>query len=239
MKLLYKLQLEVVVIIKTGLHIGGSKLDLNIGGVDSPVIKDQNGRPYIPGSSLKCKMRNLLAKRRGYLEIVQESVEMKQLFGLDAQKRNIFNRTLYTRLLPPEWYPELTIDKEDRFEGPEFEHAEMDYPFTEIKFENVIDRASGRANPRQVERVPRGARFSGIIILDLYEGDQPGTYSDLLYEGFELLANDYLGGNGSRGSGRVSFKFKGWKIKIDCTPGNSLENAVDALRSNTKWSGEL
>ena len=44
----------------TGLHIGGPTTGLNIGGVDNIVIKDAKGKPYIPGSSLKGKMRSLL-----------------------------------------------------------------------------------------------------------------------------------------------------------------------------------
>lgn len=45
----------------TGLHIGGTDEGFEIGGMDNPVIKDPiTGFPYIPGASLKGKMRSLL-----------------------------------------------------------------------------------------------------------------------------------------------------------------------------------
>jgi CRISPR-associated protein Csm3 len=44
------------IICNTGLHIGGSKEELEIGGTDAPVIIDPETRiPVIPGSSLKGK----------------------------------------------------------------------------------------------------------------------------------------------------------------------------------------
>ena len=50
----------------SGLHIGGSQDELTIGGADSPVIKNpETRRPYIPGSSLKGKMRAELEKELG------------------------------------------------------------------------------------------------------------------------------------------------------------------------------
>lgn len=39
----------------TGLHIGTSKEEVEVGGLDNPVVKDPFGNPYIPGSSLKGK----------------------------------------------------------------------------------------------------------------------------------------------------------------------------------------
>ncbi|MFN4227892.1 MAG: type III-A CRISPR-associated RAMP protein Csm3, partial [Candidatus Ratteibacteria bacterium] len=49
--------------VKTGLRIGGTTTGLKIGGLDQPVIKDPLGRPYIPGSSLKGKLRSLIEKK--------------------------------------------------------------------------------------------------------------------------------------------------------------------------------
>ncbi|WP_297499767.1 type III-A CRISPR-associated RAMP protein Csm3, partial [Thermococcus sp.] len=44
----------------TGLHIGSQRDVSEIGGIDNPVIKDPHtGLPYIPGSSLKGKLRSL------------------------------------------------------------------------------------------------------------------------------------------------------------------------------------
>lgn len=45
----------------TGTRIGGTQEKFEIGGIDNPVIKDPlTDLPYIPGSSLKGKLRHLL-----------------------------------------------------------------------------------------------------------------------------------------------------------------------------------
>ena len=65
-----KIQITGILEVVTGMHIGGSSAFSAIGAVDAPVIKDiRTNRPMIPGSSLKGKMRTLLAKR--YNEIIQ------------------------------------------------------------------------------------------------------------------------------------------------------------------------
>lgn len=44
--------------LETGLHIGGDEGVIEIGGNDNPIVRDiSTGNPYIPGSSLKGKMR--------------------------------------------------------------------------------------------------------------------------------------------------------------------------------------
>ena len=49
------------IVCETGLHIGGITEGVEIGGVDLPVIRDSLTEiPYIPGSSLKGKLRHLL-----------------------------------------------------------------------------------------------------------------------------------------------------------------------------------
>ena len=48
----------------TGLHIGAGNDEIRIGGIDNPVLKHPySGQPYIPGSSLKGKVRSLLEWR--------------------------------------------------------------------------------------------------------------------------------------------------------------------------------
>ncbi len=50
----------------TGLHIGGTADSIDKGGIDNPVIKNPvTNEPYIPGSSLRGRIRALLEKKTG------------------------------------------------------------------------------------------------------------------------------------------------------------------------------
>lgn len=189
-----KIQIKGTIEVLTGMHIGGSSAFAAIGAVDSPVIKDViTGYPMIPGSSLKGKMRTLLAK--AYNESVannpnQDCERIKRVFG-SAEKGNIRKSRIQVSDMI------LSNDKDLRNKGLN--------SLTEVKFENTINRATAVANPRQIERVVRGSLFNLDI---LYEVDN----SDDLYEDIELIADalkmlqfDYLGGSGSRGYGKVKF----------------------------------
>ena len=60
-KLKKKIIYTGTIVLKTGLHIGGTNTALNIGGPDKFVVRNPiNQLPYIPGSSLKGKMRSLI-----------------------------------------------------------------------------------------------------------------------------------------------------------------------------------
>lgn len=189
-----KIQIKGTIEVLTGMHIGGSSAFAAIGAVDSPVIKDViTGYPMIPGSSLKGKMRTLLAK--AYNESVannpnQDCERIKRVFG-SAEKGNIRKSRIQVSDMI------LSNDKDLRNKGLN--------SLTEVKFENTINRATAAANPRQIERVVRDSLFNLDI---LYEVDN----SDDLYEDIELIADalkmlqfDYLGGSGSRGYGKVKF----------------------------------
>lgn len=217
---------------KTGLRIGGSKEVLEVGGVDLPVIKDPFGVPYIPGSSLKGKMRTLLELKDGrgtytlnnnsfnnlsdfwksYIELSKKGAQVKfegkpcscgecdicRLFGVPA---NVNKYPLNpTRLIVQDAF----LDKE-HFEK-EFGSAELlEFDYTEVKYENAIDRLTSAANPRQVERVPAGARFNFTMSIKLLSKEEADLLKTLL-TGMKLLGDDYLGGHGSRGYGAVEFK---------------------------------
>ena len=78
--------------------------------------------------------------------------------------------------------------------------------YTEVKFENTINRFTAVANPRQIERVIKGSKFSFELI---YEVDKVGEVVDdfkTIFDGLKLLEMDYLGGSGSRGYGKVAFR---------------------------------
>lgn len=196
----------------TGLRIGGSEAGLVIGGSDNPVIRDPlTSRPYVPGSSLKGKMRSLLERRYGrqqnqsidqvLIHICTAENDYRQcpvcpLFGIPAHKASWF---CLTRLR----FPDVQLSPRS---AEELAAASLDLPFTEMKTEVAIDRLTSAASPRNVERVPAGAVFGpGRISLFLYEGDSPALLEGLV-EGLDLLEADYLGGMGARGSGRVVFE---------------------------------
>lgn len=191
-----------VITVETGLHIGGAKNSLDIGGLDSPVIKTPNGVPYIPGSSLKGKIRSLLALREGSNNYQGEPIWMHKMFGYLGDKDNVAHQA---RLIFRDAHLDTNLFESD------FENAVLETSFTEGKFENTIDRSTGKTingGLRQLERVPVGAKFNFEIVINAYEGDDIEEMESNLRKGIEMLENNYLGGSGTRGYGKVSFKFK-------------------------------
>jgi len=249
-KLLGKFVVNAKLEIVTGLHIGTAKDTIKIGDIDNPVIKDINGIPYIPGSSLKGKMRslmefyhgkltpdlviyvkkkeknqgenirmhmcdekdcpvcNLFGRNHGEHEFVNNEDEKKESNSIDDEKKESNNRKkkfsniIPTRLIVRDAH--LIVDDNTK-----------DYTeYTEVKFENNIDRITSAANPRQTERVPVGTKFGVEFIVNRFmvEGeDDKEKYLNELIKAMRLLEDDYLGGQGSRGYGKVKFK----NIKIE------------------------
>lgn len=183
-KILISGQIEVV----TGLHIGTGGEYSAIGAADSPVIRDAiTGLPYIPGSSLKGKLRTLLAKKYNE-EVAQTPAEdnpmIVKLFGGMKQPSK------------------LTFSDNPMSNTDELKKMGVYNP-TEVKFENNINRLNSVANPRQIERVIRQSKFDMKIIYTAERVEDIEEDISLLADGFKLLRYDYLGGHGSRGYGRV------------------------------------
>lgn len=197
-KLNKKIKFTGKIEIITGIHIGDSKENIQIGGVDSPIVRRKdNNQPYIPGSSLKGKMRCLLEQTRGAID-VGKNTEVNNLFGITENKKTGISQQKPSRLIFRDAY--LNKDSANDLSSSKF----TDYPFSEVKFENTIDRIRGTAgNPRKFERVPAGAIFDLEIILNVWTDENEDTLTNLLKEGIKLLNNDYLGGCGSRGYGQV------------------------------------
>ena len=193
----------------TGLHIGGSKTALEIGGIDLNVVKTPGGQPFIPGSSLKGKMRTLLALSKGSWEIGTDPDVLQELFGSSEVKRDMVTR-LYVR--------DAHLDQAHFDAQKQFENHKMEFPYSDVKWENVIDRKRGTArDPRQLERVPAGTRFLFGFVYNLFsdmdEKIEAGHSKPRLQEHLEalitamrLLQDDYLGGQGSRGYGQIAFQ---------------------------------
>jgi CRISPR-associated protein Csm3 len=185
----------------TGLHIGGSPGVLSIGNVDNPVIRDPLTRqPYIPGSSLRGKMRSQMEKQYGrpqnnrvgqvdsYLRDSQSQTAHVQDFGIPGEKKHSETSRLIVR------DARLTDESVAKLDA-----ARTDLPYTEVKWEAAIDRVTSAATPRQQERVPAGAAFTGRAGVPLYSFTRGRDLSELMLfnnvlEGLELVQEDYLGG---------------------------------------------
>ena len=203
-------QIEVI----TGLHIGGGDDTMKIGGIDNPVIKDINtNKPYIPGSSLKGKMRSLLEWHIGVVGVgngnpFNSSLLKDVKFKVDEDRKKA------------ETLLKLFGDKEGKygitrasFGDCKLNKDSENMELSEAKFENVINRQKGTAeHPRQTERVPAGVKFDYDIRIKVLDENEEEDLKDLIKTGLNLIENDYLGGNGSRGYGRVKFSNKEkWK----------------------------
>jgi len=193
--LIKKIRVTTSLELLTGLHVGGSKDNVEIGGIDNPVIRTaiKDNQPYIPGSSLKGKIRSLLEQIAGAV-VVGKNDEINDLFGFanDGKPSKIIFRDAY-----------LSKESAKVLEDSE----NLDMPYTEGKWENVIDRIKGTAeHPRQTERIPAGVSFDVEIVINVWDNDFDGEKSmKLLKKGIHALENDYLGGSGSRGYGQVKF----------------------------------
>ena len=213
-KLLISCEMEV----QSGMHIGGSDVFSAIGAVDKPVIRDPiSGEPIVPGSSLKGKLRTLLAR--------SDAADIERMPRHDADREEI--KRLFGSSEPVR---AARLQFSDCFVCNAQELKDKSVSLTEVKFENSIDRGSSVANPRQIERVVRGVRFS--VKLSYEQKNETETAEDmaLLAKGFKLLQLDYLGGHGSRGSGRVSFdrfSVSSFTGETDCTPYEKLFSEVE------------
>jgi CRISPR-associated protein Csm3 len=199
-KLVKKIKINTTIELITGLHIGGSGDNVEIGGIDNPVIKlaTRGNEPYIPGSSLKGKMRCLLEQAAG-ASMVGMNKDVNNLFGITESK------ALKTDNQPSKLIVrDAFLSKESKVALLECDNLDM--PYTENKWENVIDRTKGVAeHPRQSERVPAGAVFNAEFILNIWDNDNEKELMALFMKGIHLLENDYLGGSGSRGYGQIKF----------------------------------
>lgn len=207
----------------SGLHIGGSPGPLAIGGLDLPVIRNVvNGEPYVPGSSLKGKMRSLWEKLNGapqnfrigrdvFIHVCETaapyaSCPVCRIYGVPGDKES----SAPTRL----------IVRDVGLDVASLAGARTDLPFSEVKWEAAIDRVTSAAVPRQIERVPAGAVFKPMeLVFNVFEAGDRGRFLDVL-TALQLVEDDYLGGQGSRGSGRVRFE----GLTVTCKPAASYSN---------------
>ena len=194
-----KIKITGIIEVKTGLHIGGDDSFSAIGSIDSPVVRDPLTRdPVIPGSTLKGKMRSLLAREFGSIPCAgargfeNEEPEIKRLFGSSEKGSDAAGVGMQMSRL--------------QFSDCFLVNKKTLPQIFENKFENTIDRLTSVANPRQIERVVRGSEFLFELIYNVEDADEAQEDFENIRKAIDLLENDYLGGGGSRGNGRVLFK---------------------------------
>ena len=223
LKLIGKLILEGEMHCETGLHVGAGKGSLEIGGADNPVVKDAHGRPYVPGSTLRGRIRALLeqstgmaipselvfiSKRKGQEVRIHQSDrpddEICILFGRSpGRMEKVGGGDVDSNHATPARLSVFDAPLVPESITPQMRET-LDDELTEVKSENAIDRITSQANPRTLERVPAGARFRVRMVLDILCAED-SVLPALLAQGLRLLEDDALGGGGSRGSGRVRF----------------------------------
>lgn len=213
------IEIKSKLVLKTGLHIGAGGSEMHIGGVDNSVVKHPiKQSPYIPGSSIKGKMRTLLEWLSGevkegplglhdyqYAKNPHDVKMILSMFGIsggdnkssDIADIGVSRLSFWDCFLEKEWEENILNDN---------------LSLTEVKSENTINRITSIAgHPRQVERVPEGAVFDFRLMLKVFSGDSEVELLNLVKKGLRLLELDSLGGSGSRGYGKIKFE----KLEID------------------------
>ncbi|MGF1523331.1 MAG: type III-A CRISPR-associated RAMP protein Csm3 [Leptolyngbyaceae cyanobacterium] len=254
-----KVRITSTLIVETGLHIGGGGETLDIGGLDKSVIRDPiTQQPYLPGSSIKGKLRSILERLlnkplnrlggsgtyryesddhvNGYSEIDgqyirfegAETCQLSRVFGsTGGSKCWIPSKTVQKGKLAPDNAPTASIEgvQHTRIRGrnaparlivrdahltkesaKQLEKIDTGLYMAEWKFENGLDRITAAANPRQLERVPAGAKFNFEMVYTVEKREQAGEDLKNLAIALALLEDDALGGHGSRGYGKVRFE---------------------------------
>ncbi len=224
MKLLEIKKIESKIVLETGLHIGAGNDDVKIGGIDNPVIKNPiTNRPYIPGSSIKGKVRTLLEWEAGQIGDDGKPSSSKSLAKEKEKSDENVSDNLILRIFG-------NGEQDDNYKGGptrvSFEDCNLDEEqavdlierkaLTEDKIEVVINRKTGTAagsGPRHMERVPAGAGFDFSLTFKIFDmgneddGETDRHAFELLKEGLKMLEQDALGGSSSRGYGK--FRFEG------------------------------
>lgn len=215
------------ILVMTGLHIGASNSNIEIGGLDNPIIKDPlpgSGAPYIPGSSLKGKLRSLIETKEGkYVKDGKRKGNPCDCGDKDCPVCPVFGTSAATR--SADLGPTRVVVRDSHLAKKwkdKFENGDLPM---EVKYENAINRITGEANPRPLERVPAGVEFDLNITFKVFEGD-PDSYFKTIVQAMRLLELDALGGAGSRGCGQIKF------IEITIDNEKQEESFLEATYSN-------
>ncbi|MCZ7381070.1 MAG: type III-A CRISPR-associated RAMP protein Csm3 [Candidatus Methanoperedens sp.] len=247
--------------LKTGMHVGASKETMKIGGIDSPVVRDPTTDfPYIPGSSLKGKMRSLWeranAKDKRFFNVDNDGINRHECKLVEPENEDK-TKYQFKKIEEIEMCPVCRIFGSAKGNFPsriivrdlhltkkseeDLKKIDTGLKYTEWKFENVIDRITAQASPRQIERVPAGSVFKLEIIYNMENKENAESDLRNIEKCLELLKDDYLGGQGSRGYGKIEcsqltttvkkieYYLKGEKNSIkECT---DLKGAIEFIKA--------
>ena len=232
-----------IIACRSGIFIGGADDTLQIGGIDKSVIRNPlTGEPYIPGSSLKGKLRSITEKivtdpRNHPLRASRPGGDRdRKVWRHECDDYNDAKNCQLCRIFGAtgagnnDNYPGALLVRDSALSN-RGELLQDGFPITETKMENAIDRLTSAAHPRTFERVPAGAEFEFELVYRV-ETFNPGgvpqngrvtvnterVNQDItnLLAAMDILEKDGLGGNISRGYGRVEFnvkEFRGYDIK--------------------------
>lgn len=234
-KLLKKIEITGVLELETGLHIGGTNSSMSIGGIDKAVIRNPlNNQPFIPGSSLKGKLRSLFEISNGLFHDEGEKKSPRFTASKEGPSVDLFGSATSNS----KQKPSRLIVRDLSLINHEYLFQKTEIPYTEGKTEVVIDRITSAAMPRQNERVPAGAKFLLNLVVNVWEQD--GNEDQLiqtLFSSLQLLSDDYLGGHGSRGYGQVSIEVEDILEKSSDSYYNG--NATSGVSIKQKWQAQI
>lgn len=209
-----KIEITGTITSETGLHIGANSDLAAIGAIDSPVVRDAvSNEPMIPGSSLKGKMRTLLSRQLAGgkpVDFADDDPVVQRVFGSSADAEH----PLAARLQ----FSDMRMTNAEKLRN-------IGVSPTEAKFENTINRLTGVANPRQIERSVRGGKFALDLIYNMEDEEEAKEDFKAIRAGLDLLEYDYIGGSGSRGYGKISFS----DVCAECVIGDVSDETMDAI----------
>jgi CRISPR-associated protein Csm3 len=221
--------------------VGGTSSAMSIGGTDKIVVRNPiSNEPYVPGSSIKGKMRSLLELAYGYIVDSNKDEKKIRFIGSDDNEQHL------TALLfgnakgnSKQKASRIIVRDANLLEESSYElrNLSLDLPFTEAKTEVVIDRVTSVASPRTFERVPAGAKFELNLVLNIFENDNFSEKElvDNTFKSLQLIQDDYIGGSGSRGYGQVKFSID----RITERTSEYYQGAVDANETKHTTFEEL
>lgn len=216
-KLEKKVKYTAKIKLLSGMHIGGTNIAMSIGGPDKFVVRNPiDQRPYIPGSSLKGKMRALLELSLGEYTFNRNggAVKYGPSTNSTTQSGHLFGTAAGTTAQPSR----IVIRDAMMSDGQEEMLKNTDLYLTESKTEVSIDRITANANPRTNERVPMGVTFDFEAVLNIFSDDNEQQLKNNVIKAKKLLEEDYIGGHGSRGYGHIEFMdWKEEEIKLNAT----------------------
>lgn len=211
-----KIVLEGAITCLTGLHIGGAETGVDVGGIDKFVVRNpRNDEPYIPGSSIKGKLRSLIEYASDRDAVLESSTKGVAVMPSIPSVLNLFGTAINngTGQASKVLFRDAVMRRNEAKTVSRFSNG---LKYTERKAENTLKRVTGKATPRQIERVPAETIFDFSLVLNVDEQNVEAIAEQLslLKVGFELLRLDGLGGMVSRGYGRIKINWEKSEIYL-------------------------